>query len=712
METYFAHTPNKDQEWHDLIEHLEGVAKLTQEFAEPFGAGNLGYWVGLCHDFGKFNTAFQSYLRAQSEGKPAERVPHAVFGAVLARAKTEGPEAALCVIGHHAGLPHAAEVSSRLITALNDPAFAVSFQNARSANMLLDPRFELGGPPKNPYRQELFVRMLFSALVDADFLDTEAHFNTERAFLRGFAPDLSTLWDRFQANQEKLHRNAPKTVVNRLRREIYEACVAAADGPQGIYRLTVPTGGGKTRSGLAFALRHAIRHRLRRIVVAIPYTSIIDQTAQEYRVILGDDAVLEHHSTVNWGEDTDETGERMRLAAENWDAPLIVTTTVQLFESLFANRPSRCRKLHRLAKSVLVLDEVQTLPVELLAPTLDVLRSLAEEYGVTVVLSTATQPALEGESPYLKAFPAGTVNEIVPEPERYFRFLKRVEYEFHIDPVPWERVASWITGHPQVMAVVNTRRDALTLLNLVGGEDVFHLSTLLCGAHRRDVLEQVRNRLKAGLPVRLISTQVVEAGVDLDFPYVYRAIGPLDRIVQAAGRCNREGRLASGRVIVFCPEGGRSPRGAYRTGLEEARVLLEEGVDLNDPEVYTRYFRRLYQGVDTDQRGIQALRKDMNYPEVAARYQLIADDTIPVVVRYRPEVDDLLREARTGVSRSLIRRLQPFLVNLFHWEFRDAQAAGLVDEIASGFFLWRGSYDPVKGLVALQVAHDPADLIV
>lgn len=712
MARYYAHTPNQQQQWHGLGEHLERVANLTQCFSEPFGAGDLGYWVGMYHDFGKFNTAFQAYLKAQHEGKPAAKAPHSAFGAVLARAKIAGPESSLCIIGHHAGLPDASEMVSRLSETLRDPAFAVTLQQAQSIGFPLQPQAEFDSLPRSPHGQELFVRILFSALVDADFLDTEAHFEPNRAFVRGLAPDLSSLWERLQSDQDRLHRDSSDTPVNRLRREIYEACIDVAGGDQGIYRLTVPTGGGKTRSGLAFALRHALRHGLRRIVVAIPYTSIIDQTAQEYRRILGDDSVLEHHSAVNWSEDRDETSAPMRLAAENWDASLIVTTTVQLFESLFANRPGRCRKLHRLVRSVILLDEVQTLPVELLEPTLDVLRSLTEEYGVTVVLSTATQPALEGDSPYLKAFPAGTVKEIVPNPERYFPRLKRVEYDLRIDPVQWERVASWITDHNQVLIVVNTRREALSLLDLVGEQDVFHLSTLLCGAHRRDVLDCVRTRLKEGLPVRLISTQVVEAGVDLDFPSVYRAVGPLDRIVQAAGRCNREGRLASGQVVVFLPEDGRAPRGAYRTGLEEARVLLEEGVDLHDPQVYTRYFRRLYQGVDTDLRGIQPLRKEMNFPEVAVRYRLIAEDTVPVVVRYRAEVDDILHEVRNGVNRSLIRRLQPFLVNLFRGEFNKAQEEGLVEEIAQGLFAWRGSYDPIKGLVAAEVAHDPADLIV
>lgn len=709
MPSFYAHTPNYDEQWHDLMEHLYVVARLARCHAESFGAGEVGFLAGLCHDLGKFNDLFQEYLLAKSQGKPAPKVPHAAFGAVVAYAKA--PVAGVCVIGHHAGLPDGSDVKSRLAETVRGPAFAAAVRNAQAAGLLPLSNVELQ-PPGDPYRMDLFIRMLFSALVDADYLDTEAHFDPAQSTKRGFGSDLRSLWARFEADQDRLRQDAPDTPVNRLRWEIYEACVVAARGPQGIYRLTVPTGGGKTRSGLAFALQHALRHDLRRVVVAIPFTSIIDQTAHEYRKILGDDSVLEHHSGMAWDDDPDETGTRLRLASENWDASMVVTTTVQLFESLFAHRPGRCRKLHRLARSVIVLDEVQTLPVELLAPTLDILRNLVEEYGVTVVLSTATQPALEGNSPYLKAFPAGTVREIVPEPERYFRSLKRVTFDLRPDPVSWETVASWIAEQPQAMVVVNTRREALRLVDLVGGEGLFHLSTLLCGAHRKEVLERVRTRLREGLPVRLISTQVVEAGVDLDFPRVYRAVGPLDRIVQAAGRCNREGRLPSGQVVLFSPESGRAPRGAYRTGMEEARILLKQDVDLHDPEVYALYFRRLYQSVDTDQHGIQALRRDLNFPEVAARYRLIADDTVPVVVRYGPEVDELLREARKGLNRPVVRRLQPFMVNLFRWEAEKVRSDGLVEELYPGLLVWQGRYDPLRGLLAEQVAHDPADLIV
>lgn len=449
------------------------------------------------------------------------------------------------------------------------------------------------------------------------------------------------LWATFDASRPRQAKQS--TEVRRVREEVYDACVAGASYPPGVFRLTVPTGGGKTRSGLAFALKHALDHSLRGVIVALPYTSIIDQTAKECRAILGDEAVLEHHSALDLPdkEHEDEAAVRHRLATENWDAPIVVTTTVQLFESLVTSRPSKARKLHRLAKSVIVLDEVQAFPPELLRPTLDVVRLLVQPvelggYGATVVLSTATQPAFDS-GPLADLFHEVEAREIVPNFPEHYAALRRVVYERRHAPLSWEELAAEVRDEPQVMVVLNTRKDALALRDTLSDEPgVFHLSTLLCAAHRRDVLNQVRERLDRGEQVRLISTQVVECGVDLDFPVVYRAIGPLDRIVQVAGRCNRTWNHPFGRVVLFEPAEGGAPRGPYWAGLETARFLLEvRGTEvLHDPSSYLEYFQRLYQKVDLDGRGVQQYREVLDYPEVAQRYRLIDRDTIPVVVPY------------------------------------------------------------------------------
>jgi CRISPR-associated endonuclease/helicase Cas3 len=393
------------------------------------------------------------------------------------------------------------------------------------------------------------------------------------------------LWERFERNQEALPK-ADKP-VNRIRKEIYDHCLDAAEQPTGLFRLTVPTGGGKTRSGMAFALRHALHHKMQRVIVAVPFLTITDQTAKTYHEIFEDaddehPVVLEHHSMAdrNIGDDEEEDFRPeevwCRLAAENWDAPIIVTTTVQLFESLFAKNRTGTRKLHRLAGSVIIIDEAQTLPAHLLQPILDALKELCSHYGSTVVISTATQPAFEA----IKAFKDVQAVEIVPNPERYFEQLRRVDYEWRIDqPLAWNAVADFIRAEKQALAIVNTKKDSLALLDALDDPDAFHLSTLLCGAHRRLVVDEVKRRLSSGEPCRLVATQVVEAGVDIDFPLVLRAIGPLDSIIQAAGRCNREGRLERGRVIVFQPTDGGMPRGSYRIGASETQTLLGDSAE-------------------------------------------------------------------------------------------------------------------------------------
>lgn len=684
--------------------------------------GDAAYLVGLLHDLGKFNPEFQRYLRSAHEGRPHPPVPHAIWGAALvyglsrAKALDIWKDLALPVLGHHAGLEDAGVAATRLHAFwLERGLEVVEAQKRLEATGIKPPPLRLRATTEAT-RRELAIRMILSALVDADYLDTERHFDPEQAALRGRGPSLQALWEKLEAAQREILDDS--TPVNRVRKEVYEACLQAASRPPGLYRLTVPTGGGKTRSGLAFALRHAVLHGLQRVIVAIPYTSIIDQTAQVYREILGDDAVLEHHSALevpDGGDDAlDEASLRQRLASENWDAPLVVTTTVQLLESLFSSRPSKVRKIHRLSRAVILIDEAQTIPPELLRPTLDMLTLLAtpvEEggYGSTVVLSTATQPSFETACgpEGLRAFAA---TEIVPDYPRHFAQLRRVEYAYMPQPMTWEALAREVEGLEQVLVVLNARRDALELLAaLDGAADVFHLSTLLCGAHRRRVLQEVRRRLQAGLPVRLVSTQVVEAGVDLDFPVVYRAIGPLDRIVQAAGRCNREGRRPKGQVVIFEPAEGRSPVGPYRTGLEKARFLLREhpASRLHDPELYREYFRRLFADVDLDKKRIQEYREALNYPEVAQRYRLIAGDTVSVVVPYEDAVARL-EEFLVRPGYVAWRRLQPYIVSLFAYEV--AARGAWLERVAEGLYLWKGAYDERLGLV--EGYADPADLIV
>ena len=724
MNKLYAHTPNDKGEWHLLDKHLKDVGEMAQGFAGKFGAGDLAYWIGLWHDLGKSNPEFQDYLEACQHNERHEKVPHAIWGAFLAyqllRHNMEGDrwkEIALTIAGHHGHIDQPGSLSQRLeeLTQINHVIFPHIVEYIK--RLPSPPKVTL--PELTRTQRELFIRMIFSALVDADYLNTEKHFNEKQYVLRQKQQRIEHLWDRFIVNQLELIRSVGSvTVVNHVRREVYELCDKAATGNPGIYRMTVPTGGGKTRSGLAFALKHAVENKMDRVVFAIPYTSIIDQTAKEYKKILGAEAVLEHHSQVSIPADESQNAANLalRLAIENWDAPLIVTTTVQLFESLFSNKHGKVRKLHNLSRSVIVLDEVQTLPPELLTPTLDVLRNLVERYGATVVLSTATQPVFE-ESQYLKPLQGIEVHEIVPKEtyQEHFERLERVKYYREKEPITWQALAIDVSKEKQVMVVLNTRKDALSLIESIDDKvDVFHLSTLLCGIHRRLVLREVKRRLQNGLPVRLISTQVVEAGVDIDFPVVYRAIGPLDRIVQAAGRCNREGKLPKerpGRVIIFEPLEGRTPRGPYKTGIEKAKLLLKPPCDiaeLHNPELYRIYFEKLFADVDTDKKKIQSHREVLDYPTVDSEYRLIEQNTVPVLINCE-SATKRLKEWKYHPCRRTWQRLQPLLVNMFDYEVQKLKAEGWLEPITEGFYLSFGMYDRLKGLV--PAIYDPSDLI-
>jgi CRISPR-associated endonuclease/helicase Cas3 len=730
---FSAHTPNESQEWHPLNAHLKKVAIRARLLAAKFQAGEVGYYAGLWHDLGKYNSEFQAYLSqcevASRLGVPAplSRIPHAIYGAKLAAEKFE-PITQL-IYGHHGGLPQVTHMQNRLAQ-INATAYQEILQNAAAEEISFEVSPEasqqLLALVQDEYGYELLLRLLFSCLVDADYLDTETHFDSETTRQRASIAKAADLWKALQINQNKLLRDVQNTPVNQVRSQVYQTCLEAAALEPGVFRLAVPTGGGKTRSGLAFALAHAVKHHLDRVIVAVPYTSIIEQTVDVYRGIFGQNAVLEHHSAVKPDEGNEEDARsrqaQARLATQNWDAPLIVTTTMQLFESLFANRTSRCRKLHNIVNSVIILDEVQTLPAGLLKPILSVLKELCRQYHVSVVLCTATQPALEGETPYLEGFAEGTVRDIVPVnlAKHHFTALSRVEYAVPSVKWSWADVAQEVQQHEQALVILNTRKDALAVLDAMDtgeADGVFHLSTLLCGQHRRKVLQQVRDRLNFShpQPCTLVSTQVVEAGVDLDFPVVYRAIGPLDRIVQAAGRCNREGRrLEKGQVIVFYPQDGKMPHGEYRKAFEETSILLNcENLDWNDPSIFEDYFRRLYQGLNTDAQEVQKYRAAYDFPEVAARFQMIPDDTTAVLVEYDDRAGEIVQQVRRrGLRAGDVRSLQPYLVSLRNRDFKTTEE--LREEIAPGIWLWLGHYDRrLKGIAIGDeaIVRDPADLI-
>lgn len=731
--TAIAHSRNAQGARHDLVQHLTEVAESAGEFGAKFGAGELARVAGLWHDLGKFHPDFQEYLyRCEIEETHEHGPDHKAAGSSLAQALPEdlGLFLAMVIAGHHGGLQdkiggfdqwllekqaERGVESNRFQEALRI-AYGYLPDLDRAARVAL-PEYKAlsaGWTPDSAKRQlEFLTRMVFSCLVDADFLDTERHFNASRAELRQEKPDLNSLWQHFldaQARTTTSIKAAPN--VLRVRREVFEACVARASEEPGFFRLTVPTGGGKTHSGLAFALNHARLSGLDRVIFALPYTSICEQTTDSYRALFpGGRTVLEHHSAarvIDYDAPATATDVWARLAAENWDAPIIVTTTVQLLESLLGNQTSRCRKLHNLARSVIVLDEAQTLPTHMLDSVVDTLKELVRTYRTTVVFCTATQPDLESA---LGSLSVSNVREIVSAQmrARHFAELKRVTYEWPAEPWSWKRAAEEMSTSRQALAIVNTRKaahqlgESLTAL----GIGPLHLSTQLCGAHRLVVLREVKRRLAAGEPCCLVSTQVVEAGVDIDFPLVLRALGPLDRIVQAAGRCNRAGLLAAGRVIVFQPEDGAPPPGDYSKATSVTKLMRKEGpLDPDDPETFPLFFKRYYGYVDRDRRHIQGLRESWSFQKVAHAARVIEDETSPVVVPcggYKSAVIDL--QSDTVSPRLAWRRAQPFIVNLRSYEIERARAAGLLQPIREGIDLWLGIYDETFGLDLSSIPH-------
>ncbi|HEY9784255.1 MAG TPA: CRISPR-associated helicase Cas3' [Candidatus Obscuribacterales bacterium] len=534
-------------------------------------------------------------------------------------------------------------------------------------------------------------------------------------------PTMEELLAQLDAHLSALVGGAASTNVNRLRANILNECKQRAIESPGIYSLTVPTGGGKTLSSMAFALTHAHTHKKSRIIYVIPYTSIIEQTANVFRGIFGDQ-IIEHHSNLDPENETAQS----RLACENWDAPIVVTTSVQFFESLFAARTSKVRKLHNIVNGVVVLDEAQLLPPDFLIPILDVIEELSRSFGVTFVLSTATQPALEARRGLDYNFKGlSKVKELIADPIALHEQLRRVEVETPANLTvgrAWEEIANELESYEQVLCIVNSRADCLTLYRLMPKGTVY-LSALMCGEHRSKVIADIKASLRQGEPLRVVSTQLVEAGVDLDFPVVYRALAGLDSIAQAAGRCNREGLLSRGRVVVFVPP-TPAPAGHLRQAAQCGRQMLSkrEGDPLS-PESFRTFFELLYwqKGSKLDKEGIIQLLSpndglEINFRTAASRFKVIDENAqAPVVVRYGPSTELIEMLRQLGPSRWLLRRLQRFVVNIPRSLHMKLMRDGDVIEVHSGIFVqaYDGLYNEQTGLSTADLtAYDPESLVV
>ena len=720
----YAHSLNgrPESEWEPLAEHLNDVGDLAADFATVFlKPPHPARAAGLLHDMGKAVAAFLAYLRGQGSSPD-----HSTAGAIEAKARYGEPWGqilAFVIAGHHAGLANGVGTGGRL-TSLDDRLKKDLAVPVPDGIDLPDPATLPPIPEtRSAFSWAMLVRMLFSCLVDADRLATEAFMakaQGEPPVNRGNHLPLATLRDRLTAHldDKAASLDRPLSRVNALRARVLDTAVERAAWCPGLFSLTVPTGGGKTLTSLAFALNHAVKHGLRRVITVIPFTSVIEQTADVYRQALGtDEAVLEHHSAFDPDRaspgDTDDTEEKRtsdgtrddegptgankaRLAAENWDVPVVVTTAVQFFESLFSNRPGRCRKLHNIAKSVIVLDEAQTLPLKLLRPCLEAVRDLAEHCGCTIVLCTATQPAVRLED----GLPNGLegVRELAPDPTALYQDLKRVRVTRAPAPLSVEDLAGRLCDDDQVLCIVNKRAHARALYQQMQqreetAEGARMLTTAMCAAHRRVVLAEIKEDLKAGRPVRLAATSLVEAGVDFSFPQVYRAMTGLESIVQAAGRCNREGELESalGQVVVFEPaEAGHGPLRELITNAEEAQAIFDQSdIDPLGLDAIKEYFQELYwlrdghgaldaalvdqtAGLKGILKVLAATNTNLVFPfeDIARAFRMIEDTQVPVIVRYPTggdcRVDEWINgleyDDKPGAVGRYARKLQPYTV--------------------------------------------------
>jgi CRISPR-associated endonuclease/helicase Cas3 len=741
---------DKERETHKLVHHAKEVAAGAEGFAVRFTTGAIAQLAGLWHDLGKFQHAWQCYLRRETgfdDGFPCDgktsHPNHSTAGAVLAceRFGKAGRVLAYLIAGHHTGLYDWGSGESGenrdLSYRLQQPDALKELEDSLAAGipkeiLLKDaPAPDLRHIPGGKQGFSLWLRMLFSCLVDADFLDTEGFMNPDKAAARGSWPTIAELKERFDAHMEAKTRTAKPSNVNKLRAEILAQCRTKASCPGNLFTLTVPTGGGKTLSSMAFALEHAIAHKKDRIIYVIPYTSIIEQTAGVYREAFGDlaDAVIEHHSSAE--DDGRDELSAAKLATENWDAPIIVTTNVQFFESLFAAKTSRCRKLHNIANSVVVIDEAQMIHPNYWQPIMSALDLLRKHYGTTLVLSTATQPSFATVDHYADPKKQrkgldGAV-ELMDAPVDLYRGLKRVEVKLPTgfnQRRTWEEIAAEVATHPSVLAIVNTRKDARALHALMPGATI-HLSALMCGQHRSQVIERIKQQLKDKVPTRVVSTQLVEAGVDFDFPVVYRAMAGLDSIAQAAGRCNREGEAAMGITHVFMPPKA-APLGMLRKG-EDACISILAGYD-GDPldiELFKKYFEHLYYNNNLDAKGIcHDLRMDgknldelaVNFRTAAENFKLIEEeDYVPVVVQYRKDKEDNTVERGLAILRKgkperwVMRSLQRYIVNVRRRDALRMLDERTLEEMLPGLFaqVGAGLYHETLGLQTEEVRLTP-----
>ncbi|MEJ5265312.1 MAG: CRISPR-associated helicase Cas3' [Bacteroidales bacterium] len=705
---YYAHSANDQGEFHLLKTHLKEVSTIMQKYSIKDEYKKLFEITGLLHDVGKYQPNFQQYLL---NGGKKGSVPHASLGAAMAK-EAKIYEAAFAIDGHHKGLPDFADLKDDIADFFEalSPVFEEakkSFFNdieIKTKDIIFEP-FEL-----SPLERDVLIRYLFSALTDADWLDTEKHFDNIKYEKRN-APEFKVSWFIEQLENEIKNKNKAG-FINQLRNKVREDAIKKANGPIGFYSMNLPTGMGKTLASISWALYHAKHHNLNRIIIVLPYISIIDQTAKELKRIFGEEWVLEHHSSFSDEENLESLiseenisveDYRKRLATENWDYPLIVTTSVQFFESLFSNKPSRCRKVHNIANSVVIFDEVQTLPKELVLPTLSLLRNVRTIMNTSFLFCTATQPAFEKTDQF------DGIENIIPlieNPEEIFNSTKRVNY-FALNnykPIDISKLAKKVfEKESSVLCIFNTKKQTLLFfkeLKNLASVRIFHLSTGMYPAHRKRVIENIRECLKSNERIIVASTQLIEAGVDIDFPCVFREIAPLESIIQSAGRCNREGKMGKpGEVYMFSLEDSAAPDKQYRALAEFANSLYKGNENLlYNHDFFSEYYRKaLNLFIPEDKYQINQNRQSLNFKKVAESYRLIDDITKSVFIlcdesrklyehiRYKPVL-----------SRNDYRMMQQYSVQVYENFLK--QNIDKLGKEPQGYWVWHGEYNDDYGI--------------
>lgn len=697
-------------------DHLEGVAKLAEQFANEFDMGSWGRVLGLLHDKGKERKEFQDYIRYDSGYSQDFKCPsehnHAFVGGILAKDMYgKGKENLLCnqIISHHTGLHDYCDIENTLKKDI--PSDINIYEDKINLN-----RIPFSFPLMKGYNTMIpdlnhLSRMLFSCLVDADYLDTELFMDADSARERINDVKLETLLPLLETYINDLQNRGVLSEVNLIRKQVQKRCVSMSDVQKGFYSLTVPTGGGKTLSSLIWALRHAVYNGMKRIIIAIPYTSIIAQTASILKRIFGEEVVLEHHS--NFDPQllkSKEMQHKAKLATENWDYPIVVTTNVQLFESMFSNKPSDCRKLHNIVNSVIILDEVQTLPTGFLQPIVDAMKSYQRMFGISVLFTTASQPVLsgliEGCNPRSSFQGIDNITEIIPKEYALYDKIRRVRLEFDNLSSTYDEIAERLVQHDKVLCIVNTRNDARELYErLPKNGTTIHLSRMMCPRHVSNAIKEIKQSLSDDTQkvIRVVATQLIEAGVDIDFPVVYRQETGLDSILQAAGRCNREGKLDMATTYVFSLSKEHKLFGDV-IDANNARLNMVNVDDWFAPETMTEYFRQLYCRKETfDKNNIKTLLykpMEMCFAEAAKEFRLIEEIGKTVVINMDDSMELIEQIKKNGVSYSKMKQLSQYSVNIHESDFKKLISYGAIDEVIEGVYVVndRAQYDENIGL--------------